>query len=152
MEVMSRHKSPTEQDRKRLQLLHSFLNGDLQIECSCGPDEECSECGVELTDDDLYAYSVNYDSLEVNVRLRNVNPQSKLAMRYNLDDDFADVVDLIEEQLDLSLTASGKAAPDDAKEIERFEEAAMLISQIKGSGVVELEAEDGGTPHSPEEA
>lgn len=119
---MTRRKQPTEKDRQKLEMLHrKIAEDDLHITCGCGEDEACSDCGIEITADDVYVFLHDADKLELRVRLVNLDPRSKLAQRYNYsvtsgDSTFADTVDWISENM------------DDHADLESVGEAVRLIT------------------------
>lgn len=95
--MMAKYESPTEDDRRRLEVLHEALE-NAEFSCNCGEKENCSYCNYEIDSDDIQVYHTDYDSLELRVRLTDLDTQSEIARRYNLSDDFADVVDFLREQ------------------------------------------------------
>lgn len=112
---MTRHKTPSKRDRERLETINEVISEGL-LECSCGENEACDMCNFDLSEE-VYVYYHSADTLELGIRLKDIDSRSQLARRYNKDDEFADIVDFIEEEMDT------------LEDLDRVREAADLIHE-----------------------
>jgi len=118
---MTRNKKPSKIDRDKLEMVVQSLN-NTTFECSCGEDEACDDCRFTVEPDDVSIRNVDYDRLAVTIRLSDITPRSKFARRYNADDNFADIVDWIQENV------------EDMDELGKVSEAARRIDELNREG------------------
>lgn len=107
--------NPDDRDRRKLELLADTIN-DLEVDCGCGENAACDYCGLDV---EFHLAHVSYDTLEITVRLKDIDPKSKIARLQRLDDEFAGIV----------RDMKGR----DAEELEKTVRAARLMREKVGN-------------------